>query len=175
MAKKRDGSVIIYGPMQANTAKQTIGYTDGINHEYTDETKGNKQLNEIIEDYETRIKAIEDGGGTATIVVDSEFKEDSTNPVQSKVIQEALNLKANQTEVTDISNALVGFQASLNNKVSQEYVDNTIKNLETNISQNTSDIKAIEKDYLTSADKTESITSDEILALFGITTTTEGS
>lgn len=39
MAKDRNGSVKIYGSMQANTAEGIVAYTDGIAHEYEDGTK----------------------------------------------------------------------------------------------------------------------------------------
>lgn len=106
MAKKRDGSVIIYGPMQANTASQTIGYTDGINHEYTDEDKGNKQLNEIIEDYETRISTIENNGGGSSITIDDKLSATSENPVQNKVVYSSIETRASKDIVEALDSSI---------------------------------------------------------------------
>lgn len=48
----------------------------------------------MLNDHQNRIVSLENGGSSVDITIDSEFLENSQNPVQSKVIKQALDNKA---------------------------------------------------------------------------------
>ena len=59
-------------------------------------------------------------------VVDSSLSSSSTNPVQNKVVNSALNGKANSSHTHNISN-VTGLSTSLDGKMSNDYSESTIE------------------------------------------------
>ena len=59
-------------------------------------------------------------------VIDSSLSSSSTNPVQNKVVNSALNGKANSSHTHNISN-VTGLSTSLDGKMSNDYSESTIE------------------------------------------------
>ena len=70
-------------------------------------------INGFVYDHEKKLENIDDGANKT--VVDSSLSSSSTNPVQNKVVNSALNGKANSSHSHSISN-ITNLQSTLDNK-----------------------------------------------------------
>lgn len=100
MAKDREGSVNIYGAMQAKTAQGIVAYTDGIAHENEDGTVIN--LDEMLKNGV--------GGGSAIVDVEKLVKggwNGTTVPNSGTVENIYFNTELSDDEVTNILKTIV--------------------------------------------------------------------
>lgn len=74
---------------------------------------GQSSLNTVVYSHEQKLKNIDDGANKT--VVDSSLSSSSTNPVQNKIVTNALNGKANSSHSHSISN-ITNLQSTLNSK-----------------------------------------------------------
>lgn len=103
------------------------------------------------------------GSKTFTLVVDSALSDTSTNPVQNKVVTNALNLKANASDVHDATLTI-----QKNGVDVQTFSANASSNATCNITVPTS-LTDLTDDYLTS------ITNNEIDGMFSSSSSGSGS
>ena len=130
MAKNREGSINLYGAVQAKTEDGIVAHADGIAVEYDANGKPTKTLAEAIEDGSL-------GGGnnetSPTITVDTALSSTSTNPVQNKVINAALADKASKSDIVDFVDITEGITDKIYNIVSKnpniniKYTDRVFK------------------------------------------------
>ena len=94
------------------------------------------------------------GGGTIT--VDSELSTDSENPVQNKVITNALNEKASKTELSNVS----ADKANKADVYTKQEIDNKFTNTQNQINQLSTDTSAINAEVQTlKTDKQDTLVS----------------
>lgn len=94
------------------------------------------------------------GGGTIT--VDSELSTDSENPVQNKVITNALNEKASKTELSNVSTS----KANKADVYTKQEVDDKFTNAQNQINQLSTDTSAINTEVQTlKTDKQDTLVS----------------
>lgn len=108
-------------------------------------------------------KWVQMGACTFTLVVDSALSDTSTNPVQNKVVTNALNLKANASDVHDATLTI-----QKNGVNVQTFSANASSNATCNITVPTS-LTELTDDYLTS------ITNNEIDGMFNSSSSGSGS
>ena len=94
------------------------------------------------------------GGGTIT--VDSELSTDSENPVQNKVITNALNDKASKTELSNVSTS----KANKADVYTKQEIDSKFTNAQSQINQLSTDTSAINTEVQTlKTDKQDTLVS----------------
>lgn len=113
---------------------------------------GNTATITITDKYGTTTASISDGsGGGGGVTVDDALSSTSTNPVQNKVITNALNAKANTSSLASV--ATTGNYNDLSNKP-------TIPTVPTNVSAFTNDagyITSVPSEYVTESELTTAI------------------